>query len=124
MKAAFIALGLTVATMADLITPAVAQVVIHEDQSPDDDSARDETESNFLHTWNRHHEARNRWGERRDNFGPDDVIRLLEGRGYRVRTVKDVGLRYLVEATRGDDNLLVSVSRSGDIMGVVHDSSY
>ena len=77
MKAAFIALGLTVATMADLITPAVAQVVIHEDQSPDDDSARDETESNFLHTWNRHHEARNRWGERRDNFGlPATLARI------------------------------------------------
>jgi len=124
MKAAFIALALTAAAMTVLITPAVAQVVIHEDQSPDDYSPGDETESNFLHAWNRHHDAPNKWGEHRNDFGPDDVIRLLEGRGYRVRNVKDVGLRYLVEATRGDDNLLVSVSRGGDIMGVVHDSAY
>ncbi|MGV2085720.1 hypothetical protein [Rhizobium sp. K7/93] len=55
------------------------------------------------------------------SFGPGDVITLLEGRGYRVRNVQDVGKRYLVKATRGGDNLLVSVSRSGDIMGVVHD---
>jgi hypothetical protein len=124
MKAAFIALALTAATMTVLINPAVAQVVIHEDQAPDDYSAQDETESNFLHAWNRHHDKPNMWGERHNSFGPDDVIRLLEGRGYRVRNVKDVGVRYLVKATRGDDNLLVSVSRSGDIMGVVHDSAY
>ena len=60
MKAAFIALGLTAATMTGLVTPAVAQVVIHKDQSPDDDSAGDETESNFLHAWNRHHDAPNK----------------------------------------------------------------
>lgn len=124
MKAAFITLGLTAATIIGFVTPALAQVVIHQDQSPDDYSAQDDTEQNFLHAWNNHHDARNRWGERRGNFGPDDVIRLLEGRGYRVKNVKDVGTRYLVTATRGDDNLLVSVSRSGEIMGVVHDSSY
>jgi hypothetical protein len=124
MKLTFIALGVTAAITMGLVTPAVAQVVIHEDQSPDDYSDQDQTESNFLHAWNRHHDAPNRWGERRDNFGPDDVIRLLERRGYRVRNVKDVGVRYLVEATRGADNLLVSVSRGGEIMGVVHDSRY
>lgn len=124
MKTILITLGLTAVTMTSLIVPAVAQVVLHEDQLLDDRSVDDETESNFLHAWNHHHDARNMWGDRRGNFGPDDVIRLLEGRGYRVRNVKDVGIRYLVQATRGDDNLLVSVSRSGDIVGVVHDSGY
>ncbi|MDK4740013.1 hypothetical protein PH547_14090 [Rhizobium sp. CNPSo 3464] len=125
MRVTFIALGVTAAITMGLVSPAIAQVVIHEDQSPDGyDSDRDQTESDFLHAWNRHHDAANRWGERRDNFGPDDVIRLLERRGYHVRNVKDVGVRYLVEATRGNDNLLVSVSRGGEIMGVVHDNRY
>lgn len=124
MKATLILLVVTTAIVTGLIVPAVAQVVIHRDQSSDDYSAQDDTESNFLHAWNSHHDARNMWGEGRSNFGPDDVIRLLEGRGYRVRNVRDVGVRYLVQASRGDDNLLVSVSRSGDIMGVVHDSGY
>jgi hypothetical protein len=48
-------------------------------------------------------------------------MRLLERRGYRVGDVKDVGERYLVSASRDGDNLLVSVSRRGEIMGVVHD---
>ncbi len=125
MKAAFIALGLSTIISVGLIIPATAQVVLHQNQSPGDDDAEDEAESNFLHAWNRHHDAPNMWGERRNTFGPDDVIRLLERRGYRVRDVKDVGARFLVQATRGDDNLLVSLSRSGDIMGVVHnDGSY
>ncbi len=49
MKAAFIALGLTAATIIDPITPALAQVVIHQDQSSDDYSAQDDTEQKFLH---------------------------------------------------------------------------
>ncbi|WP_286182291.1 hypothetical protein [Rhizobium sp. ICMP 5592] len=44
MKAAFIALGLTAATIAGPITPALAQVVIHQDQQSDDYSAQDDTE--------------------------------------------------------------------------------
>jgi uncharacterized protein YuzE len=38
-----------------------------------------------------------------------------------VRDVNDVGERYLVKASRDGDDLLVSVSRSGEIMGVIHD---
>ncbi|TIX89111.1 hypothetical protein BSK43_021055 [Rhizobium sp. P44RR-XXIV] len=121
MKPVVITLGLSIIISAGLVIPATAQVVLHQNQSPGDDGAQDEVESDFLHAWNRHHDAPNMWGERRNNFGPDDVIRLLERRGYRVRDVRDVGVRYLVQATRGDDNLLVSVSRSGDIVGVVHD---
>ena len=100
--------------------PAFSQVVIYDGQPSDSYSVDGDTESNFLHAWNRHHDNQNRWSERR-RFGPDDVIALLEDRGYRVRNVQDVGERFLVKATRGGDKLLVSVSRSGDIMGVVHD---
>ncbi|WP_047464028.1 hypothetical protein [Rhizobium rhizogenes] len=126
MKIAFIALGLTAVMTMGLITPAVAQVVIYNDQSPDADSDQGEgqTEANFLHAWNRHHDSSNRWGESRGNYGPNDVIRLLERRGYRVRDVNDVGERFLVRATRDGDKLLVSVSRRGEIMGVVHDREY
>ncbi|NRP89009.1 hypothetical protein GA0061101_10733 [Rhizobium lusitanum] len=49
MKAAFITLGLAAATIIGPITPALAQVVIHQDQSSDDYSAQDDTEQNFLH---------------------------------------------------------------------------
>ncbi|MBO9136763.1 hypothetical protein J5289_27455 (plasmid) [Rhizobium sp. B230/85] len=101
--------------------PAFSQVVIYDGQPSDSYSVDGNTESNFLHSWNRHHDHQNRWSVQRPSFGPDDVITLLEDRGYRVRDVQDVGERYLVKATRGGDNLLVSVSRSGDIMGVVHD---
>jgi hypothetical protein len=78
MKIAFIALGVTAVMTMGLITPAVAQVVIYNDQSPDADSDQGEgqTEANFLHAWNRHHDSSNRWGESRGNYGPNDVIRL------------------------------------------------
>jgi len=46
---AFITLGLAAATIIGPITPALAQVVIHQDQSSDDYSAQDDTEQNFLH---------------------------------------------------------------------------
>ncbi|HEY0121587.1 MAG TPA: hypothetical protein VGC14_07485 [Rhizobium sp.] len=126
MKIAFIALGMTAVMTMGFITPAVAQVVIYNEQSPDgySDPGEGQTEANFLHAWNREHDSSNRWGEPRGNFGPNDVIRLLERRGYRVRDVNDVGERFLVRASRGDDNLLVSVSRRGEIMGVVHDRDY
>ncbi|MBO0144650.1 hypothetical protein JZX87_26205 [Agrobacterium sp. Ap1] len=100
--------------------PAHSQVIIYDDQS-NSYPVDGRTESNFLHQWNRQHDAQGRWSGQQSSFGPDDVITLLEDRGYRVRNVEDVGPRYLVKATRGGDNLLVSVSRSGDIMGVVHD---
>lgn len=116
-------IALSVATALNLVAaiPAFSQVVIYNDQFSEPYSMDGNTESRFLHTWNRHHDAQNRWYDRRANFGPDDVISLLEERGYRVRNVEDVGERYLVQASRGGDDLLVSVSRAGDIMGVVHD---
>lgn len=121
-------LKLTVLAAAVVLTvpfalPAGAQVVIHEDQGPaysPDYPDDDQVETDFLRRWNSHHDSRS-WGSRSANFGPDDAMRLLERRGYRVRDVKDVGERYLIRASRGGDDLLVSVSRRGEIMGVVHD---
>ncbi|MBB4955127.1 hypothetical protein H4S14_003254 [Agrobacterium vitis] len=121
MKNRVIALSVSAALSTIFAPHAFSQVVIYDGQSSYPYAVDGNTESNFLNTWNRHHDAQNRWLGRSRNFGPDDVIRLLEDRGYRVRNVQDVGERFLVKATRGGDNLLVSVSRSGDIMGVVHD---
>ncbi|CAN7349853.1 hypothetical protein LJR009_002938 [Bosea sp. LjRoot9] len=121
MKVFVIALGMTAAIMMDLVRPAVAQVVIDRNHSQSVDSGEADMEAQALQDWNRRHNAPNGWGERRNNFGPRDVIRLLERRGYRVRDVNDVGERYLVKASRDGDDVLVSVSRSGEIMGVVHD---
>ncbi|MBZ5763720.1 hypothetical protein LAV84_30180 [Rhizobium sp. VS19-DR104.2] len=116
-----IAFTAAAALVAIAAVPAFSQVVIYDRQAADPYSVDGNTESNFLRSWNRHHDHQNRWSGQQSNFGPDDVITLLEDRGYRVKDVQDVGERYLVKATRGGDNLLVSVSRSGDIMGVVHD---
>ncbi len=121
MKRNVIALVVATAINGGVMAPAFSQVVIYNDQFSDPYSVEGQTEGRFLQTWNRHHDSRNRWEGRRNNFGPDDVINLLEERGYRVRNVDDVGERYLVEASRGGDDLLVSVSRAGEIMGVVHD---
>lgn len=120
MKRKVITLSVTAVVILAVSVPAFSQVVIYDDQFSEPYSAEGGVESRFLHAWNRHHDSQERWRERRDNFGPDDVIRLLEARGYRVRNVDDVGERYLVQASRGGDNLLVSVSRAGEIMGVVH----
>ncbi|MGV1872653.1 MULTISPECIES: hypothetical protein [Agrobacterium] len=121
MRRHFILLSATAVFSAIAALPAFSQVVIYDGQSSEPYSVDGNTESNFLHAWNRNHDDQNRWSQRGRRFGPDDVITLLEDRGYRVRNVQDVGERFLVKATRGGDNLLVSVSRSGDIMGVVHD---
>ncbi|MBO0131951.1 hypothetical protein [Agrobacterium burrii] len=121
MRRHVILISATAVFSAIAALPAISQVVIYDGQSSEPYSVDDNTESNFLHAWNRNHDDQNRWSQRGRRFGPDDVITLLEDRGYRVRNVQDVGERLLVKATRGGDNLLVSVSRSGDIMGVVHD---
>jgi len=121
MKCKIVVLAVAAIVAVGVVPPASAQVVIYNDQDPAPYSGEAQTEGRFLHAWNRHHDSQNRWGGSRDNFGPNDVINLLEDRGYRVRNVDDVGERYLVQASRGDDDLLVSVSRSGEIMGVVHD---
>ncbi|AYG62979.1 hypothetical protein CCGE525_30160 (plasmid) [Rhizobium jaguaris] len=109
-------------TTVSAVAPAGAQVVIHEGPRPgyDDD---DQGETEFLQRWNQHHDMRNEWGSGWTNFGPNDALRLLERRGYRVRDVRDVGERYLIKAYRDGDDLLVSVSRRGEIVGVVHDQN-
>ncbi|MBO0128479.1 hypothetical protein [Agrobacterium sp. OT33] len=121
MRRYVIAFSATAALSAIAAVPAFPQVVIYDDQPSGPYSVDGNAESNFLHSWNRNHDNQNRWSGGRSSFGPDDVITLLVDRGYRVRNVQDIGVRYLVKATRGGDNLLVSVSRSGDIMGVVHE---
>jgi hypothetical protein len=121
MRRHLIAFNAAAALSAIAAVPALSQVVIYDNRPPDYYSADGDVESQFLHAWNRHHDNQNRWPGQRSSFGPEDVITLLEDRGYTVRNVQDVGERFLVKATRGGDDLLVSVSRSGDIMGVVHD---
>jgi hypothetical protein len=122
MKNQLIALGLATLVTGVATTPSLAQVVIHEDRrSPSVYVEEDGDETQFIQEFNRRHESRDRWSENRRSFGPRDVIRLLKRRGYRVRDVSDVGERYLVKASRDGDDLLVSVSRSGEIMGVIHD---
>ncbi|OWV81279.1 hypothetical protein ATY78_27455 [Rhizobium sp. R635] len=123
MKIPIAAVAMAVALTMPLVAPAHAQVVIQEGQGSDfySDPDDNQTETDFLRRWNRHHDQRNKWGSGWGNFGPDDAVRLLERRGYRVRDVTDVGERFLIRAWRDGDDLLVSVSRRGEIMGVVHD---
>ncbi|PSH54548.1 antifreeze protein [Phyllobacterium brassicacearum] len=54
--------------------------------------------------------------DRRDRFGPRDVSRMLERRGYRVRDVDFERGRYFVRASRRGAPVLVVVSRRGEIL--------
>lgn len=54
--------------------------------------------------------------DRRERFGPRDVARMLERRGFRVRDVNFERGRYFVRAARRGDPVLVVVSRDGDIL--------
>ncbi|MFK3780123.1 hypothetical protein [Agrobacterium sp. NPDC089420] len=116
MKLYPVTAAITVASSLAFALPSQAQVVIYNDDPPAYSQDRGQAEADFLGRWNQRHERRG-W----DRFGPDDAIHLLERRGYRVKTVTDVGERFLVRASRDGDDLLVSVSRGGEIMGVVHE---
>ncbi|MRG56464.1 hypothetical protein GF108_12855 [Phyllobacterium sp. SYP-B3895] len=54
--------------------------------------------------------------DRRDRFGPRDVTRMLERRGYRVRDVNFDRGRYFARTSRRGEPVLVVVSRDGDIL--------
>ncbi|PSH64642.1 MULTISPECIES: antifreeze protein [Phyllobacterium] len=54
--------------------------------------------------------------DRRDRFGPRDVARMLERRGYRVRDVNFERGRYFVRTSRRGAPVLVVVSRRGEIL--------
>ncbi|BBU63300.1 hypothetical protein MSC49_32350 [Methylosinus sp. C49] len=116
MKMIFLSCGLIVTGLVGNGVPALSQVVIP--------SVPDNLESQYLEQWNRRHAERREWTPSPRDFSPDDAIRLLQRRGYRVFGVNDVGLRYLVRAWRDGDHLLVSLSREGEIMGVVHDRTH
>ncbi|MCO4315592.1 hypothetical protein M8997_000225 [Phyllobacterium sp. 21LDTY02-6] len=59
---------------------------------------------------------RRHYEDRRDRFGPRDVARMLERRGYRVRDVDYERGRYFVRASRRGNPVLVVVSRDGEIL--------
>lgn len=120
MKTHLLAACIAATVSVGLTGFSYGQTVIYGNGSSDYSDDPGQVESNFLQQWNRRHEERSQWGFNPDNYGPEDVIRLLERRGYRVNRVDDVGPRYLVRAWRDGDDLLVSVSRRGEIMGVVH----
>jgi hypothetical protein len=54
--------------------------------------------------------------DRRERFGPRDVARMLERRGFRVRDVDFERGRYFVRAARRGNPVLVVVSRDGEIL--------
>ncbi|WP_245485005.1 hypothetical protein [Ciceribacter ferrooxidans] len=116
------AVGMAIATTMGSSPAARAQVVIYEDQPSGVYSGEGRAEGESLRRWNRRHDTRDGWTNRWASFGPYDAIRLLERRGYRVRDVTNVGERYLLRASRDGDDLLVSVSRRGEIVGVVHEA--
>jgi hypothetical protein len=66
----------------------------------------------------RYYEGERRYyrDDRRERFGPRDVARMLERRGYRVRDVDYERGRYFVRASRRGNPVLVVVSRDGEIL--------
>jgi hypothetical protein len=52
----------------------------------------------------------------RERFGPRDVARMLERRGFRVRDVNFERGRYFARTSRRGEPVLVVVSRDGEIL--------
>lgn len=92
MKRTLIALTVTGIVVTGLATSVLAQERYYRDSAP---------------------EARE---DRRDRYGPEDVIRMLERRGYRVRDVNFERGRFFVKASRRGERVLVIVSRRGEIL--------
>lgn len=117
MKRPLIALTATALLITGFASSAVAQDRYYRDNSPAIYLEEDQSDGYFIQDRGRYDRDRDdRWEDRRDRFGPRDVTRMLERRGYRVRDVNFERGRYFVRASRRGDRVLVVVSRRGEIL--------
>lgn len=117
MKRTLIALSATALLITGFASSASAQERYYRDNSPAIYLEEGQSDGYFVQDRGRYdRDRRDRYEDRRDRFGPRDVTRMLERRGYRVRDVDFERGRYFVRASRRGDPVLVVVSRDGEIL--------
>jgi hypothetical protein len=119
MKKTVLALTATALLVTGFATSAMADGRYYRDSSPAIYMDNGDGADGYLVQERRYYEdgyRDDRRYDRRERFGPRDVARMLERRGYRVRDVNFERGRYFVRASRRGAPVLVVVSRGGDIL--------
>ncbi|MEP7454319.1 hypothetical protein [Phyllobacterium sp. SB3] len=117
MKRPLFALTAAALLITGFASSAVAQERYYRDNAPAIYLEQDEPDGYFIQDRGRFDRDRRDWREdRRERFGPRDVTRMLERRGYRVRDVNFERGRYFVRASRRGNPVIVVVSRRGEIL--------
>ncbi|EJN04604.1 hypothetical protein [Phyllobacterium sp. YR531] len=117
MKRPFLALTAAAVLITGFASSAFAQERYYRDNAPAIYLEDDEQDGYFIQDRGRYDRDRRDWREdRRERFGPRDVTRMLERRGYRVRDVDFERGRYFVRASRRGNPVIVVVSRRGEIL--------
>ncbi|MEK1854444.1 MAG: antifreeze protein [Phyllobacterium sp.] len=117
MKKTVLALAATALLVTGFASSAMADGRYYRDSSPavyvDDDE-----DDGYLIQDRRYYGDGYRDDRRyyRDRFGPRDVARMLERRGFRVRDVNFERGRYFARTSRRGEPVLVVVSRDGEIL--------
>ena len=117
MKKTILALTATALLVTGFTASAMADSRYYREESPAvylDDSGDANGYLVQEHRYDGYRDDRRSY--RDDRFGPRDVARMLERRGYRVRDVNFERGRYFVRAARRGDPVLVVVSRRGEIL--------
>jgi hypothetical protein len=116
MKKTVLALTATAILVTGFMAPAMADSRYYRDESPIYLDNRGEADGYLVQDRRYNDGYRDDRYDRRDRFGPRDVSRMLERRGYRVRDVDFERGRYFVRASRRGAPVLVVVSRRGEIL--------
>ncbi|HMF67599.1 MAG TPA: hypothetical protein VK602_08315 [Phyllobacterium sp.] len=116
MKKTVLALTATALLVTGFAASAMADSRYYRDDSPAVYLDNGDSGDGYLVQERRYDDGRYYRDDRRERFGPRDVARMLERRGFRVRDVNFERGRYFVRAARRGDPVLVVVSRDGDIL--------
>jgi hypothetical protein len=117
MKRPLFALTATALLVTGFASSAMAQERYYRDNAPAVYLEQDEPEGYYIQNRDRYDRDRRDWRDhRRERFGPRDVARMLERRGYRVRNVDFERGRYFARASRRGNPVIVVVSRRGEIL--------
>lgn len=117
MKRPLIAITAAAVLITGFASSAFAQERYYRDNSPAIYLEQDESDGYLIQDRGRYDRDRSDWrDDRRERFGPRDVARMLERRGYRVRDIDFERGRYFVRASRRGNPVIVVVSRRGEIL--------
>lgn len=117
MKRPLIALTAAAVLITGFASSVFAQERYYRDNSPAIYLEQDESDGYLIQDRGRYDRDRSDWrDDRRERFGPRDVARMLERRGYRVRDIDFERGRYFVRASRRGNPVIVVVSRRGEIL--------